>query len=116
MGRIIKGMLGVVLVLVLVVVVGWIGVTVYSCVTDRATTGRPDMPQADEAAYSIYIKNTGNLILTDDYEVHGSEVGSRVFVLRGFWELTGQDFVYKDGELVLDEGIFGIITIKRRER
>jgi len=117
MGRIIKGIIGFALVLVLIVVIGYVGMTVYSCVMDKPTTGQsdiPEMPEVGEASHSVFIENTGNLLLTSDYEVHGTEVGSRVFILNGFWELTGQDFKYKDGKLVLDEAIFGKITIKRR--
>ena len=111
---IVKGIMTVVLVLVLVVVLGWIGVNIWSCTMDKPNTGQLDMPEIAEASHSVYIENTGNLILTDKYEVHGVEVGSRVFILHGFWELTGQDFKYKDGDVVLDESIFGEITIKRR--
>lgn len=113
----VKYVIGVVLVLVLIVVLGWVGLNIWSCVMDKPTTGQagvPEMPEVAEASHSVYIENTGNLILTSDYEVYGSEAGSRVFILHGFWELTGQDFKYKDGELVLDEAIFGVITVKRR--
>jgi len=72
------------------------------------------MPEVEEASHSVYIENTGNLLLTDDYEVIGEETGSRVFILHGFWELTGQSFEYKSGDIALDESIFGEITIKRR--
>ena len=114
MGKIIKGILATVLVVVLVVVIGWVGVNVWSCVMDNPTSDRPEMPEVAEASHSVYIKNTGNLILTSDYEVMGDEVGSRVIILHGFWELKGQEFIYKDGKLVLDEAVFGEITVKRR--
>lgn len=110
----VKGVIGIVLVLVLIVVIGWVGINVWSCTMDKPTTGQPDMPEVAEASHSVYIKNTGNLILADNYEVHGVEVGSRVFILHGFWELTGQDFKYKESDIILDESIFGEITIKRR--
>jgi len=110
----IKVIIGGVLVLVLIVVIGWVGLNVWSCVMDKPTTGQPDMPEVKEASHSVYIENTGNLLLTNDYEVMGDEAGSRVFILHGFWELTGQDFKYKSGDIVLDENIFGEITIKRR--
>jgi len=46
--------------------------------------------------------------------VHGEEVGNRVFVLHSFWEVSGGDFKYRSTPLVLDEKVFGKITIKRR--
>ena len=103
----------VVVLVIIIVVIAWVGLSVYSCFA-RQDVGMPDMPDQEEASYSVYIENTGNLILTSDYEMHGSEVGSRLFILHSFWELRGQKFVYKDAEIILNEAIFGEITIKRR--
>ena len=110
MGTIIK----VIILGALLLLIAYVGLVIYSCATDQGDTSQPEMPKSDEAAYSVYIENTGNLILTDDYEVHGSEVGSRVFILHGFWELTGQDFKYKEGGIILQEAVFGEITVRRR--
>ena len=87
---------------------------IWTCNVGPTNPDQPDIPKVEEAAFTIYIENTGNLIMTDDYELIGSEVGSRIFILHGFWEMRGQEFVYKDTELVLDEGIFGEIIVKRR--
>lgn len=115
-----RGIFGVIVKVIILagilLILAWISISVYSCINpqSRGQSNTLDMPDQNEAAYSLYIENTGNLILTADYEIHGSEVGNRVFVLHGFWELRGQEFVFKDAELVLDEAIFGEITIKRR--
>ena len=101
-------------IIALVIGIAYVGLVVWTCNVGPTNPNQPDIPNAEEAAYTVYIENTGNLIMTDDYELIGSEVGKRVFILHGFWELRGQDFVYKDSELVLDEGIFGEITVKRR--
>jgi len=114
MGKIIKFTLGIEFLLVLGVVAVYAGITVWSCIGGQDNPSQPDIPKVDEAAYSVYIENTGNLLFTDDYELVGNKVGKRVFILHGFWEMRGQDFIYKDSELVLDEGIFGEITVKRR--
>lgn len=103
----------IIMVIALLAVIAWIGLSVYSCF-DRQNVGQSNMPAQKEASHSVYIENTGKLILTSDYEVHGSDVGSRVFILKGFWELRGQEFEFDDAEIVLDEAIFGEITIKRR--
>ena len=108
-----KKSLMVIILVVIIVVIAWIGLSVYSCFV-RQDTDMPNMPDQDEASYSVYIENTGNLILTDDYEMHGQVIGSRVFILHGFWEISGQKFEYKGTDLILNEGIFGEITIKRR--
>lgn len=111
-------MLGTIIkVIILVVILGVIaygGLVVWSCLAGQNNPNQQDIPKVNEASHSVYIKNTGNLIFTDDYELIGSEVGSRIFILHGFWEMRGQEFVYKDTELVLDEGIFGEITVRRR--
>jgi len=109
----IKKIFIVVILIVIVAVVGWIGLSVYSCSCGQ-NVSQVSMPGQEEATYSVYIENTGNLILTNDYEMHGTEVGSRVFILKGFWELSGQGFKYKDTEIILNEAIFGEITLKRR--
>jgi len=109
-----SGIIKVILLIVVLAFLAWVGLTCYSNLIAKPNTGQADIPEKEEASYSVSIKNTGNLILTDDYEVHGSEVGSRVFILHGFWELRGQDFELVEGDIILDEAIFGEITIKRR--
>jgi hypothetical protein len=74
----------------------------------------PDMPNESKATHSFYIKNTGGLVLSSDFEQHGQEVGSRVFILNGFWEVRGNKFKFVPGVIIIDEGIFGEITVKRR--
>ena len=76
-------------------------------------TNPHDMPDADKATHS-FSWSSGGLAFSSDYETHGSEVGKRIFILHGYWELRGQKFKYLDGDIVLDENIFGKITVKRR--
>ena len=104
----------IVLIVILAVVALVIGPCVYYTWFDKPDTGRPDMPDIEEATHSFYIENSGGLILASDYEQIGDVVGSRIFVLHGFWELRGKDFKFVAGEVVLDENIFGKITMKRR--
>ena len=109
----ISGIIKLIILVVIIVFLGWIGLSVYSCAS-RQNIGQAGIPDQGEASYSVYIENTGNLILTDDYEAHGQVVGARVFILHGFWELRGQKFAFVEGDIVLNEAIFGEITIKRR--
>jgi len=103
----------IIILIVIILIVAWMGLSIYSCYDRQAISGT-DIPDRSKAAYSVYIENTGNVIYTDDYEVHGSEVGSRIFILEGFWEISGKEFIYRDTEIILNEAIFGEITIKRR--
>jgi len=102
-----------IILVIIVGVIGWLGLSVYSCACGQ-NVEQSGVPGQDEATYSLRIENTSGLILTNDYEIYGDEVGHRVFILKGFWEMRGQKFVYIEGELILDEAIFGEITLKRR--
>ena len=111
---VLKRMLLIVIVIILILGLLWVGTCVYANFF-RATPGElPTLPNIGKAAYTVIIENTGNLLLTNKYEQMGHSTGGRIFVLHGFWELTGQGFEYRASDLLLDEGIFGIITIKRR--
>jgi len=79
-------------------------------------TGGTDLPDMKKATHTFYIENTGGLILASDFEQHGDTVGARLFALHGFWELEGQKFVYRDTDIVLNEAIFGEITVTRRSK
>ena len=97
-----------------VVFLVWLGACVYANFIDKPE-GQLDMPKASKAAYSVYIKNTSGLLLTNEYETKGTEVGSRIFTLHGFWEVRGSKFVYKKADVILDEAVFGEITVRRRK-
>jgi len=105
----------IIILVVILLVVGYMGLSVWSS-CQGPDTGQPDMPEIEQATHSFYIENTGGLILSSDYEVHGSEVGSRLFILRGFWEMRGKDFKFVEGDVILNESIFGEITMKRRAK
>lgn len=109
-----SGAIKVIILIGLILLIAYGGLCVYSNFIAKPNTGLPDMPKSDEAAYTVTVENTGKLVMTNDYEVIGSVVGKRVFVLHGFWELSGQDFKYKPGDIVIDEAIFGEITLRRR--
>jgi hypothetical protein len=74
-----------------------------------------DLPDRKEARYSLVVKNTATVIMTDDYEVFGSEVGGRTYVVHNYWELVGTKFEYRVGDVVLHEQVFGEITVERRK-
>lgn len=105
----------VVILVVIVLFIAWVGTCVYSNFIAKPDTGQLHVPDKDKAAYSVIIQNTRNLLLTNDYEQQGQDVGSRVFILHGFWELQGKEYNYKDTDVLLDEYIFGEIIIRRRE-
>lgn len=68
-------------------------------------------PDANDAQYSISIKNTGNLLYSDSVSQDGD-----IITLDGFWTLIGQKWQHKDTIVVLDQSIFGPITVRVRGR
>lgn len=100
----------------LVLFIAWAGLCVYRNFIAKSETGRPDMPCKEDATHSFYIENTGGLILASDYEQHGVMTGSRIFILHGFWEMRGSKFKFVEGDVILDENIFGEITVKKRTK
>lgn len=93
--------------------IGYMGLSVWSS-CQGPNTSTPDMPDSTEATHEFYIENTGGLIFASDFEQHGEKVGSRIFNLHGFWEMRGKDFKFVQGDIILDENIFGEIIVKRR--
>lgn len=106
---ILKKMILVLILLVILAVLFGVGMSVYANFFMKPEGAIPEMPDIEEATYSVLIKNTGNLLFTNDYEHYGN-----TYILKGFWELTGQKWTYRDSQLVLDEGIFGKIEVERR--
>lgn len=110
----------IIMIIILIVIVAVLALVIGPCVyynfIDKPDTGMPDMPRQEEATHSFYIENTGGLILASDYEQHGEVVGLRIFILHSFWEMRGNKFKFMEGDIILDESIFGKIEVKRRTK
>lgn len=99
----------------LVLFVAYFGITVYgNFFMSSAPPGTIEMPEVNKAKYTFYIKNTGNILLTSEYEQFGDKAGERTFTLHGFWEASGQEFRYKERDLTITEQTFGVIQVKQR--
>lgn len=98
-----------------IVVVGYLGLTCYATIANKGgIRGLPDVPSVSKAAYTVRFHDTGNMILTNDYEQYEDELGYRIFVLHGFYEYTKEGYIYRDMDMVLKERAFGRIDIKKR--
>ena len=106
---VLKKMLLILILLVILAGLSWVGISIYANFIQSPAGASSTMPDIEKATYSVYIENTGNLILTDSYEHQGN-----IYILQGYFELVGQKWQYRKSELVLDEAIFGKITIERR--
>ena len=107
----------IILIAIIAVVALVVGPCVYYGFIDKPDTGQPsEMPCIENASHSFYIKNTSGLILASDWEQHGQDVGSRIFILHGFWELRGKEFKFVAGDIILDESIFGKIVVAKRTK
>ena len=91
-----------------------VGTCVYANFIREPDLGIPELPDTQDAQYSVHIKNTGGLLLSSNIDRYGEDIGNRVFILHGYWELSGQDFIYRDQDIVLNEQIFGQITVRAR--
>lgn len=98
----------------LIGVLAYVGACIYGNFFAPGSNPSIDMPGADEARYSLIIKNTATVVLTDDYEVFGEVVGERTYILHGYWELVGNDFRYYSEDMTMPETVFGEINIKLR--
>ena len=104
----------VIIVIFMVIVVGWIGLSVWSASCAGPDISGPGMPDEKKATHEFFIENTGGIILSSDFEQYGQVKGKRVFSLHGYWEMRGNDFKLVEGDIILDERIFGPIQVKRR--
>lgn len=99
----------IVLIVIFVGVIAYAGTCAYANFFAFDGGGKVKLPKFQDAQYSVTIENTGNVLFTNKYDTYG-----KVYILHGFWELSGKSFAYRDRDLVLDEKIFGTITIKIR--
>lgn len=104
-------------ILMVVALIGFLaygGMCVYGNYFGPGTSIGDSIPSTKDAAYSLVVRNTATVILVNDYEVFGDEVGGRTYYLHGYWEMIGRDFKYVDDTIVLSEQTFGQIDVKRR--
>lgn len=93
---------------VLLAGIAYVGVCVKANFVDKSPN-EIIMPSVEKAKYALTIENTGQTLFATDYEQYG-----KVYVLRGYWELVGRDFRYRQRDIILDEAVLGKITVERR--
>jgi len=70
----------------------------------------PKPPAVSKAAWSVTIRNTGNVIYTNSYD-HPTDA---VYILHGYYEIKDGKYRQHKNDLTLDELYFGDIIIKKR--
>lgn len=110
MGRLIK----IIMLVVLIATLAYLGTCIYGNFFAPGVNSGVDMPDSKDARYSLVVKNTATVILTNDYEIFGDDIGKRIYILHGYWELVGNEFKYYKGDITLPEEVFGEINIKIR--
>lgn len=106
----IKSVIGVLFLIFMVLAIGYVAACTIGNV--QAFSGNEyHAPDEQEANYSVRIRNTGNVLFTDNIKREGE-----LLFIKGFWELDkrGKKFVYRDMELTLDMEIFGPVEVKQR--
>ena len=96
-----------------------IGIIVYAGACVYANFIEPNMskqeviqaPKVETASYEVIIVNTGTVYLSNQV----SRVGSFV-KMEGYWELVGTKYVSRNRTILLDENIFGKISVNMRSK
>lgn len=91
--------------IIIVIVLGVIFLAL--SITGDFTEANTEPP--DEALYKVSIRNTGEILYTEDYD-HPTD---SVYILHGYWELEKTKYKHRDIELTLDKNIFGPIKVER---
>ena len=112
MSNILTRIIPILIIIPLVLVIAYIAVpAVIAYETFSGIGTECETPNVESASYSIRIVNTGNILLTNHYEMDGW-----AYVLYGYWELNKKEdkFIYRDKEIRLDPDIFGAIQVRAR--
>lgn len=101
------------LIFIIIIMLGFAYVAVCTVGNWQAMAGNQyNMPNANKAQYSLRIRNTGNVLLTNNLERQGD-----IYILDGYWQLdkSGRKFVYVDAQTRLDLNTFGKVEIIKRQ-
>ena len=109
-----NALIKVIIIIILLLGLAYGGITIISCANYGKVDGEIKMPSERRASHTIYFENTGGMILADDF-IEDQAAG--VITVNGYWEISGDRYVYKDNNITIDEAIFGPVTVKpRKER
>jgi hypothetical protein len=92
-------------------VIFWGAVSIYANVTEGGNS--PKAPAAAEARYGVFLKATGEVLFTNNYDQFISD-GCVLYILHGYWELGRSGYDWHDTDLSLNTRYFGDITIEGR--
>ena len=99
-----------VILVVVILAIMWGGMSIYANVTEKDSGVFPKLPDVKKAQHMVVLKTTGELLLTDDYDI----LGDGEYVLHGFFSVVDGKWEWHDKDILLNEKYFGEITIKRR--
>jgi hypothetical protein len=106
MGKVVK----VIFIILMLGVLLYLGTCTYANFFTKPPSNLPDTPGIKEAKYAVRIENTGNVYLTNSYDILGKTI-----ILHGHWELVGKNYKYIKGDLPIDQSIFGPVTVNIRK-
>lgn len=95
----------------------FMGLSIWANVAENSDiTGLPRMPAASKAQYTIELRTTGDVLLTNDYDVAESpnNPDMLLYTLNGFYRVENDKWKYDESDIPLDEYYFGEITPNRR--
>ena len=91
--------------------IAWAALCVYvNFIEPKIGGGQTELAEAPDARYELLIVTTGQLVYTDDLEQRGD-----TYILNGYWEQVGDEYLYRDHILTLDKATWGDIIIRKGE-
>ncbi len=94
--------------------VAYLGTCAYAnfFMPSKTTGNTPPPPKLESAHYSVTIETNGKVLFTDNFEKYGTIQST--YVLHGYFEQSGREFKFRNHDIILDEKVFGKITVKER--
>jgi len=93
----------------IVAVIAYFATCAYANLVAFQYDGMPKLPSVSKASHSFRIMNTGNTLMSSDYEQQGD-----IYILHGYWEQVKDKYEYRKGVIILDKKIFGEIRVTER--
>lgn len=104
-----KTVVKIVLIGILVVGLIYLGACVYANIS-MLNTNPHDVPDPDDAIYTVKITNTGARYYSNSVDDAGG-----VVTMHGYWQLDGDEYEYTEADSPpLDRDTFGTITVRVR--
>ncbi len=101
-----SGILKIVVLVFMVIGLAYLGACAYANFIQNRVVNAPD---SNKAQYEVVVTATGTTLYSDEVLQNGA-----IIKLEGYFEMVDGKWRYRDGEITLDQDIFGKIVVRRR--